>query len=108
MVPSGEACLFGCINWSVSQAEQDSSMGLSWSFPSKIGGKTRSQTQFHFSVQKRPVPESSGASLAKRLQVQSRLRLTQVAGSMLVVMSLPCLLMLGRREAMGVSTCHVS
>ena len=30
------------------------------------------QTLFHFNVQKRPVPESSGASLAKRLYLECK------------------------------------
>ena len=43
-----------------------SSMSLSQSFPPMRGGKTRLKIGFHFTVQKRPVPESSGASLVKR------------------------------------------
>ena len=70
ILPS-EACLYGCINWSLAQAQQQSSMGLSQSFPSKRVGKTRSRTGFHFTVQKRPVPGSSGPSLAKWPHVKS-------------------------------------
>ena len=70
VIPPSEACLYGCINWSLAQGQQQSSMGLSQSFPSKRGGKAMPQTRFHFTVQKRPLPESvpgsSGASLAKR------------------------------------------
>ena len=66
VIPPSEACLYGCLNWSLAQAQQQSSMGLSQSFPPKRGGKTRPQTGFHFMVQKRPVPGSSGPSLAKR------------------------------------------
>ena len=65
VIPSTEACLYGCINWSLTQAQQQSSMGLSQSFPSKRGGKARLWAGFHFSVQKRPVPGSSGQSMAK-------------------------------------------
>ena len=71
VIPSSEACLYGCINWSLAQAQQQSSMGLSQSFPPKRDGKTRSETGFHFTVQKRPVPGSSGASLAKRPHLES-------------------------------------
>ena len=46
-------------------------MGLSQSFPSKRGGKARPRTEFHFTVQKRPVPGFSAASLAKRPHLES-------------------------------------
>ena len=46
-------------------------MSLSQSFPSKRGGKTRPQTGFHFTVQKRPVPGSSGSSWVKRPHLES-------------------------------------
>ena len=46
-------------------------MGLSQFFPSKRGGKARPQTGFHFLVQKRSVPGSSSASLAKRPHLES-------------------------------------
>ena len=35
MIPPCEACQHGCINWSLMQAQPQSSMGLSGSFPSK-------------------------------------------------------------------------
>ena len=41
-------------------------MGLSQSFPTRRGCKSRPWTEFHFTVQKRPVPGSSGPSLPKR------------------------------------------
>ena len=70
MIPLSEACLYGCINWSLAQAHHQSSVGLSQSFPPKRGGKARPWTGFHFTVQKRPmsgfVPGTSGTSLAKR------------------------------------------
>ena len=72
MVPPSEACWYGHINWSLAQAQQQSSMGLSQSFPSKWGGKARSWPGFPFNVQKRPVPGSTGACLAKRPHVESR------------------------------------
>ena len=71
VIPPSEACLYGHINWSLVQAQQQSSMGLSQSFPLKRSGKTRPQTGFHFMVQKRPVPGTSGTSLAKRPHLES-------------------------------------
>ena len=71
MIPPSEACLYGPINWSLAQAQQQSSMGLAQSFPSKRGGKGRPQTGFNFTVQKRPVPGSSGPSLARSLHLES-------------------------------------
>ena len=71
VIPPSEACLYGHINWSLAQAQQQSSMGLSQSFPSLRGGKARPRTGFYFMVQKSPVPGSSGPSLAKRSQLES-------------------------------------
>ena len=70
VIPLGEACLYGCVNWPLIQDQQQSSMGLSQSFPPKRAGKTRPQTGCHFMVQKRPVPGSSGP-LAKRPHLES-------------------------------------
>ena len=66
MVPPSEACLYGHINWSLAQAQQQFSIILSQSFPSMRGSKARQWPGFHFTVQKRPVLGSSGASLANR------------------------------------------
>ena len=66
MVPPIEACPYGHINWSLAQAQQQSSMGLFPSCPSVTGCKAIPKAGFHFSVQKRLVQESSGASVAKR------------------------------------------
>ena len=71
VIPPNEACLYGHINWCLAQAQQQSSMGLSQSFPSKRGGKTRPWTGIHFTVQKRLVPWSSGPSLANRCHFES-------------------------------------
>ena len=75
MIPPSEACLYGHINWSLVQAQQQSFMGLCKSFLSKRGGKIRPWTGFHITVQKRPVAESglgsSGPSLAKRPHLES-------------------------------------
>ena len=62
VVPPSEACLYGHIIWSLAQAQQQSCIGLSESFPSKTGGKGRPRTGFQYTVQKRPVPWSGGAS----------------------------------------------
>ena len=79
-------------------------MDFSQSFPPIRDGKTRPRTGFHFSEQKRPVLESSGVSLEKRPHLESRIK---VARSLLVVVSLPILLMLGSRGAVGVSITDV-
>ena len=71
VVPTSEACLYGHLNWSLAQAQQQSSMGLSQSFPLMKGGKTRPQTGFHFTVQNRHVPRSNGTSLTKRAHLES-------------------------------------
>ena len=72
VIPPSEACLYGCINWSLAQAH---SVGLLQSFPPKRGGKARPQTRFQFTVQKRPMSGSvsgtSGASLPKRPHLES-------------------------------------
>ena len=71
VIPPSEASLYGHINCSLAQAQQQSSMGLSQSFPSKKGGQIRPQTGVHFMVQKRPVPGSIGPSLAMRPYLES-------------------------------------
>ena len=101
VIPPSEASLYGHINWSLAQAQQQSSMGLSQCFLYKRGGKTRPWTGFHFMVQKRPVPESSGASLAKRPHLESGMRIVQVARSLLGVVTPPVLPILGGKGSMG-------
>ena len=72
VVPPSEACLYGCINWSLAQAH---SVGLSPNFPPKRGGKARPWTGFQFTVQKRPVlgsvPGTIGAPLPKWPHLES-------------------------------------
>ena len=72
VIPPSEACLYGCINWSLAQAH---SVGLSQSFPPKRGGKARPQTRFQFTVHKRPMSGSvlgtSGASFPKQPRLES-------------------------------------
>ena len=65
VIPPSEACLYCHINWSLAQAQQWSSMGLSQSFPSKRGGKDRPWPGVHFTVQKSTVPGCGSASLAE-------------------------------------------
>ena len=72
VIPHNGACLCGCINWSLVKAQQQASIGLCQSFPSVRGGKARPQTGFLFTVQKRPLPESSIASFARRPYLESR------------------------------------
>ena len=69
MVPN-EACLYGCINWCLAQVQQQSSMGLSQSFPLMRGGKARPNTGFCFNIQKGPVLEFSGASFGKETSLR--------------------------------------
>ena len=73
MVSPTETCLYGHINWSQAQAQQQSSIGLSLSFPPKRSGKARPWNWFPVTVQSRPVLEFSGASLAKRPHLESRI-----------------------------------
>ena len=72
VIPLSEACLYGCINWSLAQAH---SVGLSQSFPPKRGDKARPQAGFQFTVPKRPMSGSvqgtSGASLPKWPNLES-------------------------------------
>ena len=56
---------------SLAQAQPQCSMGLSQPFLSRRDGNTRPWTGFHFMAQKRPVPGSSGPSLAKRSHMKS-------------------------------------
>ena len=99
MIPPSEAWLNGHINWSLPQAQQQSSMGLYQSFPSKRGGKARRWTGFHFAMQRRSVPGSVQGLVVnlwlRGLTWRWGMRLIQVARSLLVAVSPPVLLMLG-------------
>ena len=77
MVTPSEGFLYCHLSWSLAQAHQQCSMGLSQSFPHMRGGNARPRTVFHFNVQKRPEPESSGASLAKRPHLGNRIEAGQ-------------------------------
>ena len=69
-IPTGEVCLCGHINVFLTEAQQQFLIGLSL-FLSKRGHKARPWTGFHFTVQKRPMPASGGAFLAKRPHLES-------------------------------------
>ena len=101
VIPPSEACLYGHINWSLAQAEQQSSMGLSQPFASKRGGKAQPQTGFHFMVLRRPVPGSNGASLAKGPHLDSG---NEAHPNLLVAVSPPVLLIPGGKRAVGVDS----
>ena len=114
VIPPSEACLYGHINWSLAQAQQQSSMGLSYSFPSKRGSKTRSQTGFHFTAQReRELCQGLCQGLVVHLWLRGLtwrvgMRLVQVARSLLVAVSPPVLLILGGKGFMGLSVPDVS
>ena len=54
-IPPSKACLYGCINWSLAQAQHHSFHDLSKSLTSVRGGRTRPRTGFWFNVQHCPV-----------------------------------------------------
>ena len=64
-VPSSEACHYGHINWSLVQAQQQSSLGLP---QSAISVRWQDQTKagFPVTVQMLPVVESRRGSMAKK------------------------------------------
>ena len=65
-VPFSEACLYYHINWAVVQVQHHSSHGVSQSLTPVSGGRTRLRAAFQFNVQKQPVPESIGGSVARK------------------------------------------
>ena len=102
IVPPSEVCLYGHINWSLAQAQQQSSIGLLCLFSlrevAKPGHRLGSISCKRGLCQVLVVP----------LWLRVGLRIIQVATSLLVLVSLPVLLMLGRRGAVGISTPDVS
>ena len=108
VVPSSEACLYGYISWSLAQAQQQSSMGLSQSFPLREVAKP-GHGPSSISLCKRGLCQGLVVTLWIRgLTWRAGLRLIQVARSLLVVVSLLVLLMLGRRGLWGsmLQMCH--
>ena len=65
-VPCSEPCLYGYIDWSLAQAYQESSLGL-----------FQSSTKGWFNVEKLSVQGSGGASLAKKLCLDTRTKICQ-------------------------------
>ena len=65
-IPPSEACLYGCINWSLVQVHHHSSLGLSQSLTSLQGARARPRAGFRFNVQKQPVMEFDHASLPEK------------------------------------------
>ena len=66
MIPPSEASLYGHINWSLAQVQQQSSMGLSLSFHLRGVAKPGHGLGSISLCKKRTLAGSSGASLAKR------------------------------------------
>ena len=98
VIPLGEACLYGHFNWCLAQAH---SVGLSQSLPPKRGSKARPWTGFHFTVQKRPMSGTSGASLPTRPHLESGNEVHPIGKKVLAAVSPPVLLRLGERGAWG-------
>ena len=108
VIPPSEACMYGCINWSLVQAQQQSSMGLSQSFLSKMGGKP-GHGLGSISQCKRDLCQGLMVHLWLRgLTWRMGMRLILVARSLLVAVSPPVLPILGGRGAIGVSAPDVS
>ena len=103
MAPPNEACLYGCIKWSLVQAQKQSSMGSSQSFPPLRGGKARPRTQFHFNMQREPCRNLLMPLLQIDLAWRVGLGPVKVAESLLLVVSLPLVLALGTWGAVEVS-----
>ena len=92
--PPSEACLYGHINWSLAQTQQQTSFGLSQSSISVIGGRTRPGLKY-------PVAESRGGLWQRSLTQTLGCRVIQVPVSFLVVVHMPVSLTLRRRGTMG-------
>ena len=112
VIPPSKACLYGHINWSLAQTQQQSSGGLSQSFPSKRGDKARQWTGFHFMVLRRPYQGPCQGLMVhlwlRGLTLRVGMRPIQVAKSLLLKVSPPLLPILRGREAMGDGTPDVS
>ena len=71
-VPAIEACLYSHINWYLEQAHQLSSLGFSQSSTSMRSYQGQAKGWFQVYCMKEPVPESGGATLPKKLHLDSR------------------------------------
>ena len=72
IVPPSEAWLYGCINWFLAEAQQQSSIGLSQSSTVCERWKTKLKAGLRFNVQKQPVTESSSGPLAEKPHLDTR------------------------------------
>ena len=108
VIPPSEACLYGHTNWSLVQADHQSSVGLSQSFPPKRGDTGQTIDWVPFSQYRRDLCQGLCQDLVGHLWLRGLtwsvgMRLIQVARNLLVAVSPPVLLRLGERGAMGVS-----
>ena len=87
--PLSEVCLCDHINCPLAQAQQQSFLGLSQSFTSARGDRTRLRTGFQFHVQKWPEVESSGSSMAKKPHISTRMESHHSDWSLWEVVQLP-------------------
>ena len=104
VIPPSEACLYSHINWSLVQVQQQSSMGLSQSFPPKrverLGHGLSSISRCRRDLCQSLVVLPWLRGLTWRMGM----RLIQVARSLLVAVSPPVLPTLGGKGSMGVGT----
>ena len=109
VIPPSEACLHGHIKWSLAQAQQQSSMDLSQSFP--LRGATRSSYGLgSISWCRRDLCHGLVVHLWLRgLTRRVGMRLVQVARTLWLSVSPPVLLqILGGKGSVGISTPDVS
>ena len=108
VIPPSEACLYGHINWSLVQAKQQSSIGLSWSFPSK--GVARPGHGLGSILQhRRGLCQGLVVHLwLRNLTWRVGMRFIQVARSPLVAVSPPVLPLLGGKWSEGIGAPDVS
>ena len=108
VIPPSEICLYGCINWSLAQAQQQSSMGLSPSFPPKRVARPGHRL-LSISWCRRDLCQGLCQGLVvppglKGLNWRVGMRLVQVARSLHVAISPLVLLTLGGKGSVGVGT----
>ena len=97
LVPPSEACLDGCINWSLVQAQQQSPWAIVSLFPLRWMSKP-GHSLVSISLCKRGPCQGLVVPLCLGgLTWRAGLRLIQVARKLLVVVSLTVLLILGRK-----------
>ena len=95
-VPASEACLCGHMNWSLAQAQLQSSMGLS--FPPMREWQIQTEDWVHFQCVKETFTGVNWYLFGKETSLGEVIK---VAETLLVVVSLPVLLTLGGREPWG-------